>query len=592
MTTAGQRPSGQGSSEPRSSTAPSQPLRLQLDVKVPMRDGTLLSADIYRPPAGDAFPVLLLRTIYDNQQQRYVAWAKRFVEAGYAVVMQDCRGRFDSDGVWDPYVNETNDGFDTHEWIGRQPWCNGCIGTFGISYPGFTQTLPATLRSKYLKALAPIASQQDNYGHIYVEGVLHLHIAMFFINVVGRSMQREARNLLDQDEIYRRLPLSTALDDIADIPFYRNVINHHTFDEFWKSYSLRERYGEIQVPAFFITGWYDSLLHEALKQFNGWRQRGGSNEARTQTRILIGPWAHQNLGMGATPGQPAELLTNDVDFGGDAPKDLVAEQIRWYDRRLKGVDNGIDTEPPIRLFVMGENKWRSENEWPLARTKFTDFYFHSNGAAAGSGSASTSAAGAGRLSIQPPAEEPPDRFTYDPLDPVPSWGSQYQNLDRTGPRDRSKIETRKDVLVYTLDPLTADVEVTGPVTATIYAASSAKDTDFTATLVDVHPDGRAIALCEGIRRARFRESLEKPTLIEPLKIYEYRIDMWDTSNLFRAGHRIRVEISSSNFPRFDRNLNSGGRPGFESSAEAVPARQAVFHNGPHQSRVTLPVIPR
>jgi putative CocE/NonD family hydrolase len=361
-----------------------QPLRLQLDVKVPMRDGVLLSADIYRPPQGDAFPVLLLRTIYDNQQARYVEWARRFVEAGYAVVMQDCRGRFDSDCAWEPYVKETNDGYDTHEWIGRQPWCNGRIGTFGISYPGFTQTLLATLRSKYLKAVAPIASQQDNYGHIYVEGVLHLHIAMFFINVIGRSMQRESRNLLDQDELYRRLPLTTALDDIADIPFYRHVIEHYTFDDFWKSYSLRERYGDIQVPAYFFTGWYDSLLHEALKQFNGWRQRGGSKEARTQTRILIGPWAHQNLGMGATPGQPAEPLT-DLDFGPDAPRDLVAEQVRWYDRRLKGIDNGIDSEPPIRLFVMGENKWRSENEWPLARTRFTEFYLHSNGAAAGSG---------------------------------------------------------------------------------------------------------------------------------------------------------------------------------------------------------------
>jgi putative CocE/NonD family hydrolase len=168
-----------------------QPLRLKLDVKVSMRDGVLLSADIYRPPTGDTFPVLLLRTIYDNQQGRYVEWARSFVQAGYAVVMQDCRGRFDSDGVWEPYIHETEDGYDTHEWIGRQPWCNGKIGTFGISYPGFTQTLPAKLRSKYLTALAPIASQQDNFGHIYVDGVLHLHIAMFFINVVARSMQRE-----------------------------------------------------------------------------------------------------------------------------------------------------------------------------------------------------------------------------------------------------------------------------------------------------------------------------------------------------------------------------------------------------------------
>lgn len=540
-----------------------------------MRDGVLLSADIYRPPVGEAFPVLLLRTIYDNQMPRYVEWARRFVQAGFAVVMQDCRGRFDSDGAWEPYINETDDGYDTHEWIGHQPWCNGKIGTFGISYPGFTQTLPATKRSKYLTALAPIASQQDNYGHIYVDGVLHLHIAMFFINVVGRSMQREARGLLDQDELYNRLPLSTALDDIADIPFYRDVIKHYTFDDFWKRYSLRNRYGEVAAPALFITGWYDSLLHETLKVFNGWRHKGGSTEARTNTRILIGPWGHQNLGSAEKFGE--------IEFGADAARDIVAEQIRWYDRRLKGVDNGIDREPPISLFVMGENRWRFENEWPLARTQFTNYYLHSHGQAATSN-------GDGWLDIEKPSEEPPDRFIYDPANPVPSWGAQYQNLDRTGPRDRSEIAKRRDVLVYNSRPLATDVEVTGPVTATIYAASSAPDTDFTATLVDVHPDGKAINLCEGIRRARFRESIEMPTSIEPLKIYEYKIDLWDTSNLFKAGHRIRIEISSSNFPRFDRNLNTGAQPGTDT--EMAVAHQAIFHNGPNPSHVTLPVIPR
>ncbi|MBI4306803.1 MAG: CocE/NonD family hydrolase [Chloroflexi bacterium] len=552
-----------------------QPLRIQFDVKVPMRDGVLLSADVYRPASGDRFPVLLLRTIYDNQMPRYVDWARRFVQAGFAVVMQDCRGRFDSDGAWAPYVNEARDGFDTHEWIGRQPWCNGKIGTFGISYPGFTQTLPAVQASKYLKALAPIASQQDNFGHIYVEGVLHLHVAMFFINVVGRSMQREARALLNDNELYRRLPLISALDDIADIPFYRNVISHCTFDEFWKSYSLRDRYREIGVPALFITGWYDSLLHETLKLFNGFRKQGGTAEARNQTRLIIGPWPHQALGSASPPG--------NVEFGPPAEMDLVAEQIRWYDWQLKGVSNGMEAEGPIHLFVMGDNAWRHENEWPLARTEFTEFFFHSRGSANTGG-------GDGSLSRSSPTEEPPDRFIYDPADPVPSWGAQYQNLDRTGPRDRRDIERRQDVLVYTSAPLDRDLEVTGPVTATIYAASSAPDTDFTATLVDVHPDGRAINLCEGIRRARFRESVEKPALIEPMKTYEYRIDMWDTSNVFNAGHRIRVEISSSNFPRFDRNLNTGHQPGMD--AEMAIARQAIFHNGLHPSRVTLPTIPR
>ena len=210
-----------------------QPLDLQLDVRVPMRDGVFLSCDIYRPTVGAPFPTLLIRTIYDKQQDRYVGWTRRFVERGYAVVMQDCRGRHDSDGPWQPYVNEANDGHDTIQWVGSQPWCDGNVGMFGISYVGFTQTLPATQRSPYLKALVPIASQQDNFGHFYVDGALQLHVAMNFVNMAGRTMKRESTSLLDWDALWRRLPLESALDDIVDLPFYRDAIRHSTYDEFW-----------------------------------------------------------------------------------------------------------------------------------------------------------------------------------------------------------------------------------------------------------------------------------------------------------------------------------------------------------------------
>ena len=556
-----------------------QPMRIQLDVKVPMRDGVRLSTDVYLPPSGGPFPALLSRTIYDNQQQdRYYAWT-RFVENGYAVVMQDCRGRYDSEGEWQPYINEAHDGYDTQQWIGAQPWCDGKVGTFGISYFGFAQTLTAPLASPHLKAMVPMASQQDNFGHFYVDGALQLHVALNFMGMAGRTMQRGSQSLLDPIELCRRLPLITALDDFVDLPFYRDVISHYTFDDFWRSYSLRDRYGEIAVPAYFMTGWYDNLLHETFTLFQGFKARGATPETRRLTRLLVGPWRH--LGIGS----PVPI--GDIDFGMGSAVNVAGEHLRWYDRRLKGFENGIDDEPPVRLFVMGENVWRGEREWPLARTRFTDYYLHSGGTA-------NTLHGDGGLDTAPPAGEPPDRYRYDPADPVPTLGGPVGGAllfpDLSGPKDRRPVELRDDVLVYTSEPLAAAVEVTGPVTMALYASTSATDTAFTATLVDVHPTGPAIIICDGIRRARFRESIERPSLIEPGEVYEYRIDLWETSNVFKAGHRIRVEVSSSNFPRYDRNLNTGRRPGLD--AEMRIAEQTVFHDSAHPSRVTLPVIPR
>ena len=540
-----------------------------------MRDGVLLSCDIYRPTVGAPFPTLLIRTIYDKQQERYVAWTRRFVERGYAVVMQDCRGRHDSDGPWEPYVNEANDGHDTIQWIGSQPWCDGNVGMFGISYVGFTQTLPATQRSPYLKALVPIASQQDNFGHFYVDGALQLHVAMNFVNMAGRTMKRESTSLLDWDALWRRLPLESALDDIVDLPFYRDAVRHATYDEFWSGYGLRGRYGEVETPAYFITGWYDNLLHEAFKLHTGWRTQSRTDESRRRTRLLVGPWSHSNIG-GCEP-------FGSIDFGQAAALDVVEEQLRWYDRRLRGIDNGIDDEPPIRIFVMGENAWRSEVEWPLARTEFTRFYLHSLEAA-------NSLAGDGTLSTTHPEAEPTDTFSYDPNDPVPTLGGSYMMLANSGPWDRRPVERRDDVLVYRSARLEEDVEVTGPVAVTLYASSDAPDTDFSAALVDCYPDGRAVVICEGILPARCRESLTHPTPIEPGEVYEFRVDLWETSNLFKRGHRIGLEISSSNFPRFARNLNTGAAPGL--SAEVRVANQTVYHDAQRPSHVTLPIIPR
>ena len=563
----------------------SQPFQVQLDVKVPMGDGVLLSADIYLPRSDGPFPTLLVRTIYDNQDLKYIGWARRFIERGYAVVMQDCRGRHDSDGAWEPYIHEAQDGHDTQEWIGAQPWCDGNIGTFGTSYVGFTQSQTAPLRSRYLKALVPTVSQEDNYGHFYADGPLQLHVAVGFMINGGqgtRTMVRNTADLMNTEELFRRLPLVSALDDIIDLPFRRDAIQHYTFDEFWKSYSLKYKYSEIEAPALLVSGWYDNLMHETFKLFKGWTTKARP-QARRLTKLLIGPWHHSNIGTSEPFGS--------IGFGGDAEMDFVEEQLRWYDRRLKGIDNGMDDEPPVHIFVMGENVWRFEEEWPLARTKHTRYYLHSGGGA-------NSIHGNGVLTTDPPEDEAPDQYRYDPEDPVRTLGGSIMAAERTrrlmtttaGPWDRRPVERRNDVLVFTTGPLDSDVEVTGPVFLTLYASSSAPDTDFSGTLVDVHPDGKAIIICEGMLRARFRESIEEPTLLEPGKVYELRVDMWETSNVFKAGHRIRLEVSSSNFPRFDRNLNTGNHPGTD--AEMRVADQTIYHDAQRPSHVTLPIIPR
>lgn len=557
-----------------------------LDHKVPMRDGINLSADIYLPPDGDGpWPVLLLRTIYNSKDARYLSWTDSFLKAGYAVVLQNCRGRHDSDGDWDPYNCEIPDGFDTHEWIGQQPWCDGNIGTFGLSYPGFTQTAPALLRSKYLKALVPIASQQDNYGHHRVDGAIAHATSLFFANMMGRVMQTEALDRLDWNAIYRHLPIVETLDQIGDCSYYRNVVEREKYDEFWSSYSLRDRYDEVDTPSLFVTGWYDSLLHETITVFNGWKANAALKETRNRTKLLIGPWSHQ-VGVWGREPLGANGKFEDVEFGQEAVGDIADIHLRWYDALLKGIDTGIDDEPPVKIFVMGSNEWRHENEYPLARTEWTKLFLHGDGPH----DAQEDAVGGGSLDFNSPeSSEPPDRFRYDPDDPVPSWGAQYQTMDLTGPRDRRKIEQRADVLVYTSEPLKEGIEITGPVSATIFAASSAIDTDFTAALIDVFPDGQAIILTEGICRARFRNGTDNPEFLEPNKPYEFAIDMWDTSNTFLAGHRIRIEVSSSNFPRYNRNLNTGNP--IATDTEIRVAHQTVFHDAEHPSHVLLPVIP-
>jgi len=387
---------------------------------------------------------------------------------------------------------------------------------------------------------------------------------------------------LQYGALFRHLPLVTGDENAGrDCGFYKDWIRHPDHGPYWDRLGNVERsYGEIDVPTYGFGGWYDVFLQGTLNNFMGVREKGRSERARRGQKLLIGPWIH-NLGARGTQTQ-----TGDVDFGPDVLVDLRTEELRWFDHWLLGLDTGVLDEPPVRVFVMGQNRWRTADAWPIPGTRYVEHYFHSDGHA-------SSLFGDGRLDRRPPESEPPDRFVYDPADPVPTLGgSTCCGEDITpvpmGPRDQRPAEWRPDVLVYTSAPLSADVEVTGPIKVVLWAASSTPDTDFTAKMVDVDPSGFAMNVAQGIIRARYRDSFAQPSLLEPGRIYRYEIDCWSSSNCFRAGHRLRVEIASSNFPQFDRNPNTGHAFGLDT--ELRPATQTVYHDTRHPSHILLPVV--
>ena len=551
---------------------------VQFDIRVPMRDGTTLSADRYFPKGQPGpFPVILARTPYDNMSEPLINDAIYFAQNGYAFLAQDCRGRNDSDGVFDPWVNEYNDGHDTLEWIGAQSWCNGNVGMHGSSYLGGVQWMAAAMGSRYLKAIVPrvIGDNLHDSPH-YQGGAFTLHLdATWCFRMGGRTWQ--AIDRFNWDQVFPTLPLR----DVPkvggkDISFFQDWLDHPDYDDYWRNLAIKERYHDIKVPVLQIGGWYDVFAGGTLNNFLGMREKGGSDVARNGQRVVMGPWHHHAC---------SETHAGEVDFGNVSVLELNEIELRWFDHWLKGIDNGADREAPLRIYVMGTNEWRDEHEWPLARTRLTPYYLHSGGSA-------NSLVGDGTLSTEAPADEPCDRYDYNPAFPTPTRGGGTccsPEIVDWGAFDQRPVEFRNDVLVYTSEPLEDDLEVTGPVIVKLHASTDGRDTDFTAKLVDVHPDGNAKNLCDGIIRGRYRESTKSQKLLEPGAVYEFTIDLWITSNVFKKGHRIRVDISSSNFPRFDRNLNTGRTAADDT--EIRMARQTVFHDRTRPSQIVLPVIP-
>lgn len=577
---------------------PEYRITVEKNVPAKMRDGTTLHADVYRPDAPGRFPVILLRLPYGKHMAADFGDHEFFPARGYVVVIQDGRGRFESEGTYYPLIDEPFDGYDTVEWAASLPYANGLVGTQGQSYLGATQYLLAPTRPPHLRCAFPVSAAADfHQSWVYHTGGAfslgwQIPYAIFLArNTIDRlGVKEELWPKIRPDllrginfgnpltpEAYKRLPLMYWAELLKNVaPYMREYLTHPEDGPYWWAVNIERQHRNINIPMYHVSSWYDIFLRDALVHFNGLRSRAMTPEARGGQRLLLGPWAHLFPYTTPTTGG-----TGDIDFGPNAFMDLHDTQLRWFDYWLKGIDNGMMEEAPIRLFVMGTNQWRDEYEWPLARTRYTPCYLRSGGKA-------NSLHGDGTLSFEPPAEEPADHYRYDPADPVPTCGGNTLIIP-VGVKDQREIEARRDVLVYTGDLLEKPVEVTGPIKVVLYASSSAPDTDFTAKLVDVRPDGYAQNIADGIIRARYRESAMTPKRITKGEVVEFTIDLWATSHVFLPGHRLRVEVASSNFPRFDRNLNTGGDQATETRWEV--ADQTVFHEQQFRSHILLPVIP-
>ncbi|WP_405539598.1 CocE/NonD family hydrolase [Streptomyces sp. NBC_00075] len=574
-------------------------------VQVPVRDGSLLATTVWRPASGAPAPTLLMRHPYGTDITSGYGGTQSpdilaLMAAGYAVAVQDCRGAFHSEGVFTPHVDDRNDGVDTVAWLVEQEWCDGRVGTYGASYGGFVQWLTASTGVEALKAMVPTVTSDDFYlspwyspgGALSLETVFSwttmvaLMRAQFEVSGGGgdpKELMALAEVMADPRGAMSVAPTSSQELLERHLPWLGDVLRHPSRDEYWQRLGPVRDVSSITVPALNIGGWYDLFVTQTVRSYTTMREGGGSVEAREGQRLVIGPWAH-------TPGGDTGIYP-DRHFGmagSVVGSQLTDIQLRFLDRWLRGNEDALEGTAPVRIFVMGLDQWRDEQEWPLPDTQYTDYFLSASGPA-------NTAEGAGLLSSAEPESEKQDTYLYDPRRPVPTLGGNIVALapqDLAGPVDQRPVEARDDVLCFTTPVLENPVEVTGPVSLTVFVSSSAADTDFTGKLVDVFPDGRAIILCEGIQRGRYRNSLADPELMQPGEIYDITLNMSVTSNVFLPGHRIRLEVSSSNFPRYDRNGNTGGVIAEETEADMVIAVNHLHHGPAHPSRLTLPIIDR
>jgi putative CocE/NonD family hydrolase len=578
--------------EPVSDPLISQPqfeVKVEAGAKVPMRDGVKLSTDIYLPQTEGKVPVILIRTPYKKEmteiQGRY--YARR----GYAVAIQDCRGRFGSEGVWEPFINEPKDGYDAIEWLAAQPWSNGKVGMIGGSYVGWVQWWAASQRPPHLVTIIPNVAPPDPFYNLpYEHGAFFIFGAIWWADILESKATGDLSGVAlskigekKYGQILRTLPVID-LDKAVlgkENPYWRQWIAHPTDDEWWAQADFLNKLKDVDIPAFHQSGWFDGDGIGTKLNYLQMKEYGHANQ-----KLTIGPWGHTDT---------AARKLGDRDFGPQAIIDLQRDYLRWFDYWLKGVDNGITKEPLVSIFVMGTNQWLHGSSYPLPETKFTKLYF------SGAGKANTSK-GDGRLTFdEPSAGAPPDKYVYDPGDPTPDpdfYETTAEQDKQVRSADEKKKEAegnhqkvtdeRQDILVYQTDVLTEPLTFAGPISATIYASSSARDTDWFVSLVQIEKDGKTFSLASGKLRARFRNGVHKPELLKPDEIYEYKLDLWQTGITIPAGDRLRVEVASADFPMFSRNLNTGGHN--ETETTFVTARQVVYHDKQHPSYVLLPVM--
>jgi putative CocE/NonD family hydrolase len=555
---------------------------VERNVAAKMRDGATLRADIYRPKADGKFPVLLVRTPYDKTGE--TSFGLKGAARGYVVIAQDVRGRFTSDGEFYTFKNESLDGYDTVEWAAALPYSNGKVGMFGGSYVGATQMLAAIAKPPHLAGICPTVTASNYHdGWTYQGGAFEQWFNESWgtglaMNTMRRRVEENGNALVGT----KSLPLSdySVLESPSSAgiaPYFKDWLAHPSFDAYWKQWSIEDHYANIQVPVLSFAAWYDIFLGGSLKNYVRLKTEGGTDAAKRGQRLVVY--------VGGHAGGPVNRKVGAVDFGEKLPIDQDEITLRWYDSIFKGVANGVEKEKPVKIFVMGKNEWRDEDDWPLARAKSTKYYLHSTAAGA------NGLAGGGTLTTSAPAEEKADQYVYDPNDATPTIGGPLccgALPTGIGPEDQRPAEARSDVLVFTTPAFEKDFEVTGPVTLDLHVSSSAVDTDFTGMLVDVWPNGFAQNLTSGILRMRYRNSQEKPELMNPGEGYHITVDLWATSNVFLAGHKLRLEVSSSNFPRFDRNMNTGELQ--SRASRAIKATNLIYHDKAHPSALILPVV--
>jgi putative CocE/NonD family hydrolase len=536
---------------------PTYQIKIDSAVAMKARDGTTLMSLVARPVGEGPFPVVMERTPY--LRLNYGGAAQYWASRGYILVRQDVRGRGGSDGVYLHQPDQINDGYDAVEWAAQLPGSNGKVGLIGGSNPGEYAWYAAVAHPPHLAAIAPTVATGD--GHIlgvYIDMVFSIANNLpYSCMVQGREMHDLSNVDVGRPMLHLPVVELTRKLGCADQKYWDLWLEHNTLDAFWRNLSVESRLKAVTVPVLGMTGWFDDA-RGTIRQF----ARLDSLPGHPYQRLVVSAGAHKGI----------DYVYGD--FGSQGRADFNAMTVRWFDRYLKGIDNGVDRGPRIDLFIMGANEWRQENEWPLARTQWTKFYLHSNG----------------KLNTTLPGREPADTYVYDPADPTP-FLIDGRELELNSNEDYTAVhKTRKDILLYETEPLTADMEITGPITASIWAITDARDTDWNVMLLDVHPDGTARRLVDGVMRARFRGGFDKPELLTPGKAYRYDIDMWWTGIVIPRGHKLRVAVASAAFPKYDRNLNTGGNN--ETETRFVQARQQILHDAAHPSFVTLPLIPR